>query len=167
MQSIALHEPNARVLRTRAGPYGPAFGRSSALRASSNQLLDAHRGHSNAYFLYLIDEEGDLMVPFFIGLAEREGLLGATPLAPQGGRSLSSFAARSSALHALSNPTDLIPIEVVRIHVHQTEERGPFGPLSSVWRRERDSNPRWGSAHTPLAGERLQPLGHLSRNCHS
>ena len=31
------------------------------------------------------------------------------------------------------------------------------------WRRERDSNPRWGyKPHTPLAGERLQPLGHLS-----
>jgi len=24
------------------------------------------------------------------------------------------------------------------------------------------SNPRWGLTHTPLAGERLQPLGHLS-----
>lgn len=33
------------------------------------------------------------------------------------------------------------------------------------WRRERDSNPRWSiKPHTPLAGERLQPLGHLSRN---
>lgn len=32
-----------------------------------------------------------------------------------------------------------------------------------IWRRERDSNPRWSSTpHTPLAGERLQPLGHLS-----
>ena len=30
------------------------------------------------------------------------------------------------------------------------------------WRRGWDSNPRWGSAHTPLAGERLKPLGHLS-----
>ena len=31
------------------------------------------------------------------------------------------------------------------------------------WRRERDSNPRWSyKPHTPLAGERLQPLGHLS-----
>ncbi len=30
-------------------------------------------------------------------------------------------------------------------------------------RRERDSNPRWGfKPHTRLAGERLQPLGHLS-----
>ncbi len=37
-------------------------------------------------------------------------------------------------------------------------------PLSSHWRRERDSNPRWSyQPHTPLAGERLQPLGHLSR----
>ena len=31
------------------------------------------------------------------------------------------------------------------------------------WRRGRDSNPRWSfRPHTPLAGERLQPLGHLS-----
>ncbi len=30
------------------------------------------------------------------------------------------------------------------------------------WRRERDSNPRWDFSHTPLAGERLRPLGHLS-----
>ena len=29
----------------------------------------------------------------------------------------------------------------------------------------RDSNPRWGIAPTPLAGERLQPLGHLSGGC--
>ena len=34
--------------------------------------------------------------------------------------------------------------------------------LLRYWRRGRDSNPRWGLAHTPLAGERLQPLGHLS-----
>ena len=33
------------------------------------------------------------------------------------------------------------------------------------WRRERDSNPRWSFPHTPLAGERLQPLGHLSESC--
>src|SRR5690606_37512191 len=33
----------------------------------------------------------------------------------------------------------------------------------TVWRRGRDSNPRWRLfPHTPLAGERLQPLGHLS-----
>jgi hypothetical protein len=33
----------------------------------------------------------------------------------------------------------------------------------ALWRRERDSNPRWSyKPHTPLAGERLQPLGHLS-----
>ena len=31
------------------------------------------------------------------------------------------------------------------------------------WRRERDSNPRRAFTLTPLAGERLQPLGHLSR----
>src|SRR5450759_5881382 len=42
--------------------------------------------------------------------------------------------------------------------------RGPF-----VWRRERDSNPRYTFwAYAPLAGECLRPLGHLSgqaRDC--
>lgn len=32
------------------------------------------------------------------------------------------------------------------------------------WRRGRDSNPRDGCPSTPLAGERLRPLGHLSGN---
>ena len=33
-----------------------------------------------------------------------------------------------------------------------------------IWeRRGRDSNPRYGYPHTPLAGERLQPLSHLSK----
>lgn len=31
-----------------------------------------------------------------------------------------------------------------------------------VWRRRRDSNPRDPSGPTPLAGERLRPLGHVS-----
>ena len=35
---------------------------------------------------------------------------------------------------------------------------------SEPWRRGRDSNPRYGLPYTPLAGERLRPLGHLS-NC--
>ena len=30
------------------------------------------------------------------------------------------------------------------------------------WRTGRDSNPRDGYPPTPLAGERLRPLGHLS-----
>ena len=30
------------------------------------------------------------------------------------------------------------------------------------WRRRRDSNPRYRFRYTPLAGERLRPLGHLS-----
>ena len=30
------------------------------------------------------------------------------------------------------------------------------------WRRRRDSNPRDGFPPTPLAGERLRPLGHIS-----
>ena len=32
------------------------------------------------------------------------------------------------------------------------------------WRRRRDSNPRDDSSPTPLAGERLRPLGHISEN---
>ena len=34
--------------------------------------------------------------------------------------------------------------------------------LDDRWRRRRDSNPRDGFPPTPLAGERLQPLGHVS-----
>ena len=44
-------------------------------------------------------------------------------------------------------------------------EKPRFRGASRSWRRERDSNPRWSyKPHTPLAGERLQPLGHLSVN---
>ena len=31
------------------------------------------------------------------------------------------------------------------------------------WRRERDSNPRYGFPHTRFPSVRLQPLGHLSK----
>ncbi|CAH1650976.1 hypothetical protein CHELA1G11_10287 [Hyphomicrobiales bacterium] len=31
-----------------------------------------------------------------------------------------------------------------------------------IWRRERDSNPRYGCPYTRVPGVRLQPLGHLS-----
>ena len=31
-----------------------------------------------------------------------------------------------------------------------------------MWRRGRDSNPRWGLAHTRFPGVRLKPLIHLS-----
>jgi hypothetical protein len=37
--------------------------------------------------------------------------------------------------------------------------------MGDIWRRGRDSNPRYHSWYTPLAGERLQPLGHLSVSC--
>ncbi len=33
---------------------------------------------------------------------------------------------------------------------------------NSVWRRGRDSNPRYGLTYTHFPGVRLQPLGHLS-----
>ncbi len=32
----------------------------------------------------------------------------------------------------------------------------------TAWRRERDSNPRYGFPHTHFPGVRLQPLGHPS-----
>ena len=34
--------------------------------------------------------------------------------------------------------------------------------IKGVWQRRRDSNPRDPSGPTPLAGERLRPLGHVS-----
>ena len=34
--------------------------------------------------------------------------------------------------------------------------------FKGLWRRRRDSNPRDPSGPTPLAGERLRPLGHVS-----
>ena len=34
--------------------------------------------------------------------------------------------------------------------------------IRGKWRRRRDSNPRNPSGFTPLAGERLRPLGHVS-----
>ena len=38
-----------------------------------------------------------------------------------------------------------------------------LGGIDKKWRRGRDSNPRRGyKPLTPLAGERLRPLGHLS-----
>ena len=35
-----------------------------------------------------------------------------------------------------------------------------------LWRRRRDSNPRDDSSPTPLAGERLRPLGHVSTDAY-
>ena len=38
------------------------------------------------------------------------------------------------------------------------------GRTTEIWRRGRDSNPRYRFRYTPLAGERLRPLGHLSNH---
>ncbi len=38
--------------------------------------------------------------------------------------------------------------------------------FNDIWRRERDSNPRYGFPYTRVPGVRLQPLGHLSRALH-
>ncbi len=45
----------------------------------------------------------------------------------------------------------------------------PFTEMQKVancaeWRRERDSNPRYGYPYNGLANRRLQPLGHLSKS---
>jgi hypothetical protein len=77
---------------------------------------------------------------FTSGLAEREGLLGATRLAPSG-----------PPWRALS------PLRCRRRRLIQTDEN-----LWHAWRRGRDSNPRKELPFTPLAGARLRPLGHLS-----
>ena len=37
-----------------------------------------------------------------------------------------------------------------------------FNEIKPIWRRERDSNPRYGFPYTHFPGVRLQPLGHLS-----
>src|SRR5436305_11708561 len=37
-----------------------------------------------------------------------------------------------------------------------------LGSQQTSWRRERDSNPRYGCPYTHFPGVRLQPLGHLS-----
>ncbi len=39
--------------------------------------------------------------------------------------------------------------------------------IKGKWRRRRDSNPRDGFPPTPLAGERLRPLGHVSADAYS
>ena len=39
--------------------------------------------------------------------------------------------------------------------------------IKGTWRRRRDSNPRYRSRYTPLAGERLRPLGHVSEEVFS
>ena len=44
---------------------------------------------------------------------------------------------------------------------HETIVRFGFD-LEGVWRRERDSNPRYGFPYTHFPGVLLQPLGHLS-----
>ncbi len=46
---------------------------------------------------------------------------------------------------------------------HTKQKSAPRGAcLLAYWRRGRDSNPRWGLAHTRFPGVRLKPLIHLS-----
>ena len=47
-------------------------------------------------------------------------------------------------------------------HSHAPVLQGLFPKPGVRWRRRRDSNPRDGFPSTPLAGERLRPLGHVS-----
>ncbi len=49
------------------------------------------------------------------------------------------------------------------VSLSDTKKAPPLAKPFCIWRRERDSNPRRAFyTLTPLAGERLQPLGHLS-----
>ena len=64
--------------------------------------------------------------------------------------------------HQLSTKKDGIPSAEIRLH---TTRMPPLyiGMTPKKWRRERDSNPRYGfKPYTRLAGEHLRPLGHLS-----
>ena len=82
---------------------------------------------------------------------------------------------RRAHLRALAQRVEVSP-EEVRIMGSTNElarvltsgsglESAANGVRTSVpkWRRRRDSNPRDGSPSTPLAGERLRPLGHVSK----
>ena len=47
---------------------------------------------------------------------------------------------------------------------HRKEKEQVYFPALFLWRRRRDSNPRYGFIHTtPLAGEPLEPLGYFSK----
>ena len=56
--------------------------------------------------------------------------------------------------------------ETLLLPIETNEKSGGTGRgerlSESRWRRRRDSNPRDGFPSTPLAGERLRPLGHVS-----
>ncbi len=49
------------------------------------------------------------------------------------------------------------------LHIYATNQSLSI----DLWRRRRDSNPRDPSGPTPLAGERLRPLGHVSTDAYS
>ena len=60
---------------------------------------------------------------------------------------------------------DTCAICLVFLLVHRSITQCYKGLICSTevrWRRRRDSNPRDDSSPTPLAGERLRPLGHVS-----
>src|SRR6516225_8721240 len=46
---------------------------------------------------------------------------------------------------------------------YELQRRGAKGRERDNWRREWDSNPRYGFPYTRFPSVRLQPLGHLSR----
>ena len=70
---------------------------------------------------------------------------------------LGSAFARRPAVR--SRMAQLNPCETKR----EKSRHGPrLGFARCRWRRRRDSNPRDSSPSTPLAGERLRPLGHVS-----
>ena len=89
-------------------------------------------------------------------MAEKEGLFRASCPPPYG----SCFARSKSLLAILSNKGS----HQIRLLYNILKNKPVIsGSFLRIWRRRRDSNPRWSyKPHTPLAGERLQPLGHFS-----
>ncbi len=91
-------------------------------------------------------------------MAEREGLLGAAPLAPSGPPPLHGdvVSHRSAALGSNLRVLTMASTH----HKYKRPRSGPF-----VFGGERGIRTLDGLlTHTPLAGARLQPLGHLSKN---
>ena len=69
---------------------------------------------------------------------------------------------RKIPLHRFSYRESICNGEANFLSPQKNETRGATSGLR-MWRRERDSNPRYGCPHTRFPSVRLRPLGHLSR----
>ena len=66
------------------------------------------------------------------------------------------------------NPTKRMKRVTRGKEMKKAAQGDPFNASKKIWwRRRRDSNPRDPSGPTPLAGERLRPLGHISVDAYS